>query len=70
MADRHRVRLDRLISENRHQEAYRLTSDIAEFYQKHDLELPYEFHSWCGELQRESLGRRKNQEENHPKENQ
>ena len=44
MADRHRVRLDRLISENRHQEAYRLTSEIVEFYEKHDLELPHEFH--------------------------
>ncbi len=44
MADRHRVRLDRLISENRHQEAYRLASEIVEFYEKHDLELPHEFH--------------------------
>ena len=44
MADRHRVRLDRLISENRHQEAYRLTSEIVEFYEEHDLELPHEFH--------------------------
>ena len=44
MADRHMVRLDRLISENRHGEAYRLTSDIAEFYEKHNLELPHEFH--------------------------
>ena len=44
MADRHMVRLDRLISENRHQEAYRLTSEITEFYEKHNLELPHEFH--------------------------
>ena len=44
MADRHMVRLDRLISENRHREAYRLTSEIAEFYEKHSLELPHEFH--------------------------
>ena len=44
MADRHMVRLDRLISENRHHEAYRLTSEIAEFYEKHNLELPHEFH--------------------------
>ena len=44
MADRHMVRLDRLISENRHREAYRLTSEIAEFYEKHNLELPHEFH--------------------------
>ena len=44
MADRHMVRLDRLISENRHREAYRLTSEIAEFYENHNLELPHEFH--------------------------
>ena len=44
MADRHMVRLNRLISENRHREAYRLTSEIAEFYEKHSLELPHEFH--------------------------
>ena len=44
MADRHMVRMDRLISENRHHEAYRLTSEIAEFYEKHNLELPHEFH--------------------------
>ena len=44
MADRHMIRLDRLISENRHHEAYELTSEIAEFFAKHSLELPYEFH--------------------------
>ena len=44
MADRHMVRLNRLISENRHREAYRLTGEIAEFYEKHSLELPHEFH--------------------------
>ena len=44
MADRHMVRLDRLISENRHHEAYQLTSEIAEFFEKHNLELPHEFH--------------------------
>ena len=44
MADRHMVRLDRLISENRHHEAYQLTSEIAEFFEKHNLELPHEFY--------------------------
>ena len=44
MADRHMVRLDRLMSENRNHEAYRLTSEIAEFYENHNLELPHEFH--------------------------
>ena len=44
MADRHMVRLDRLISENRHHEAYRLTSEIVDFFEKHSLELPHEFH--------------------------
>ena len=44
MADRHMIRLDRLISEIRHHEAYRLTSEIAEFFEKHNLELPHEFH--------------------------
>ena len=44
MADRHMVRLNRLISENRHREAYRLTGEIAEFYEKHSLELPHEFY--------------------------
>ena len=44
MADRHMVRLDRLISEDRHHEAYQLTSEIAEFFEKHNLELPHEFH--------------------------
>ena len=44
MADRHMVRLDRLMSENRNHEAYRLTSEIAEFYEKHNLDLPHEFH--------------------------
>ena len=44
MADRHMIRLDRLISENRHREAYQLTSEIAVFYEKHNLELPHEFH--------------------------
>ena len=44
MADRYMIRLDRLISENRHYEAYELTSEIAEFFAKHNLELPHEFH--------------------------
>ena len=44
MADRHMIRLDRLISENRQYEAYELTSEIAEFFEKHSLELPHEFH--------------------------
>ena len=44
MADRHMIRLDRLISENRHYEAYKLTSEIAEFFEKYNLELPHEFH--------------------------
>ena len=44
MADRHMIRLDRLISENRHYEAYELTSEIAEFFEEHNLELPHEFH--------------------------
>ena len=44
MADRHMIRLDRLISENRQYEAYELTSEIAEFFAKHNLELPHEFH--------------------------
>ena len=44
MADRHMVRLDRLISENRLREAYRLTGEIAEFYEKHSLDLPHEFY--------------------------
>ena len=44
MADRHMIRLDRLISESRHYEAYELTSEIAEFFEKHSLELPHEFH--------------------------
>ena len=44
MADRHMIRLDRLISENRHYKAYELTSEIAEFFEKHSLELPHEFH--------------------------
>lgn len=44
MADRHLIRLDWLISENRHYEAYELTSEIAEFFEKHNLELPHEFH--------------------------
>ena len=38
------IRLDRLISENRHYEAYELTSEIAEFFEEHNLELPHEFH--------------------------
>ena len=44
MADRHMIRLDRLISENRQYEAYKLTSEIAEFFETHNLELPHEFH--------------------------
>jgi len=44
MADRHMIRLDRLISEKRHYEAYELTSEIADFFEKHSLELPHEFH--------------------------
>ena len=44
MADRHMIRLDRLISENRHHEAYQLTSQIAGFFEKHNLELAHEFH--------------------------
>ena len=44
MADRHMIRLDRLISENRQYEAYELTSEIAEFFEKHNLEMPHEFH--------------------------
>ena len=34
----------RTFPENRHHEAYQLTSAIAEFYEKHSLELPHEFH--------------------------
>lgn len=37
MADRHMVRLDRLISESRFQEAYQLTGEIADFCEKHNL---------------------------------
>ena len=44
MADRPMILLDRVMSENRRHEAYRLTSEIAEFFEKHRLELPHEFH--------------------------
>ena len=44
MADRHMVRLDRLISEKRFREAYQLTSEVADFYEKHNLELGHEFY--------------------------
>ena len=44
LADRHMVRLDRLMSENRYREAYQLTGEIADFYEKHNLELAHEFY--------------------------
>ena len=44
MADRHMVRLDRLISEKRFREAYQLTSEVADFCEKHNLELGHEFY--------------------------
>ena len=44
LVDRYMIRLDRLISENRYQEAYRLTGEIADFYEKHNLELAHEYY--------------------------
>ena len=44
MADRHMVRLDRLISEKRFREAYQLTSEVADFYEQHNLEPAHEFY--------------------------
>ena len=44
MADRHMIRLDQLISEERFLEAYQLTSEVADFYEKHNLELAHEFY--------------------------
>lgn len=44
MADRHMIRLDRLISENRHREAYQLTSEIEAFFEKHNLDPPHELY--------------------------
>ena len=55
MADRHMIRLDRLISENRHQEAYQLTGEIEDFYEKHNLELAHEFYFKQAKITR-SLG--------------